>query len=181
MSDGADWQTDVIDFWFDLKPAQWWGGGGELDQQVRDRFQELWKHERELPKASFLTGARTALAAAILFDQFPRNMFRGTAEQYSTDPLAEAIAREAVDRNFDEQLDRTGKMFLYMPFMHSEDPQDQRRSLILFTGLGDENQLTYARHHYEIIERFGRFPHRNAILGRSSRGDEIAAGADKPW
>lgn len=181
MSDGADWQTDVIDFWFGLKPAQWWGGGPELDQQIRERFLELWKQKRELPALNFLTDPRAALAGAILFDQIPRNMFRGTAEQYSTDPLAQAIAREAVDRKFDEQLDQSGKMFLYMPFMHSEDPDDQRRSLILFTGLGEENELKYARHHYEIIERFGRFPYRNAILGRSSRPDEIADGADKPW
>ena len=129
----------------------------------------------------FLADARTALAGVILFDQFPRNMFRGDAEQYSTDLLAQSIARGAVDRRLDDELDRNGRIFLYMPFMHSEGMDDQRRSVLLFTALGEAEQLKYAKHHHDIVERYGRFPHRNAMLGRASRPDEIASGADKPW
>lgn len=177
----SDWQSDVVDFWFGLKPDQWWRRSPELDELIRGRFGELWKEKRQLPPELFLTDARTALAGVILFDQFPRNMFRGDAEQYSTDPLAQAVARGAVDRGLDEQLDENGRMFLYMPFMHSENMVDQRRSLLLFTALGDDQQLKYAKHHHDIVERYGRFPHRNVVLGRESRPDEIASGADKPW
>ena len=181
MSTAAGWQTDVLEFWFGLKPEQWWRKDAELDELTRDRFGALWKEKRELPPELFLSNARTALAGAILFDQLPRNMFRGSAEQYSTDPLSQVIARGAVDRKLDEQLDRSSRIFLYMPFMHSENMEDQRRSLLLFTALGEEQQLKYAHHHHDIVERYGRFPHRNAILGRASRADEIASGADKPW
>ena len=181
MSQGADWQSEVLDFWFGLKPEQWWHASPQLDELIRDQFGELWKQKRELPPEQFLSDARTALAGVLLFDQFPRNMFRGTAEQYATDPLAEAIARGAVDEGLDEQLDPNGRIFLYMPLMHSENMDNQRRSLLLFTALGDEQQVKYARHHYDIVERYGRFPHRNAILGRTSRPDEIASGVDKAW
>ena len=181
MSDPASWQDNIIEFWFGLKPEQWWAANPQLDSLVRDRFCELWKEKRQLPPEMFLAEARTALAGVILFDQFPRNMFRGSAEQYSTDPLAQAIARGAVDRGLDEELDRSGRIFLYMPFMHSEDMDNQRRSVLLFTALGEPDQLKYARHHHDIVERYGRFPHRNAILGRTSRPAEIASGADKPW
>src|SRR6185437_2741850 len=123
----------------------------------------------------------TALAAVILFDQFPRNIFRGHANAYSTDPLALGIAKAAVDRRLDKQLTKDERKFLYMPFQHSEKLEDQDRAVLLFTELGDDHQLGFAKHHREIIEKFGRFPHRNRILGRASRPDEIAAGADKPW
>jgi len=177
----VDWQSEVVDFWLSLEPEQWWSADPRLDELVRDQFKALWQEKRQLPPELFLSDARTALASVILFDQFPRNMFRGTADQYSTDPLAEAIARGAVDRGLDEQLDQKGRIFLYMPFMHSENMDDQRRSLLLFTALGEPQQLKYAHHHHDIVERYGRFPHRNAILGRASRADEIESGADKPW
>jgi uncharacterized protein (DUF924 family) len=108
-------------------------------------------------------------------------MFRGHADAYSTDTNALAIAKEAIARGFDKELAPDERKFLYMPFQHSEKLEDQNRAVLLFTELGDEHQLGYAKHHREIIERFGRFPHRNAILGRASRADETASGADKPW
>ena len=117
----------------------------------------------------------------ILFDQFPRNMFRGAADAYSTDQLALGIAKQAVARGLDKRLAPDERKFLYMPFQHSEKLDDQNRAVLLFTELGDDHQLGYARHHRDIIEKFGRFPHRNAILGRASRPDEIAAGAEKGW
>jgi uncharacterized protein (DUF924 family) len=176
-----DWRSDVLKFWFALKPEQWWNGGAELDHRIKQNFLKLWFEKRQLPVDAFLTDPLTALAGVILFDQFPRNMFRGHADAYATDTLALAIAKRAIDKDFDKELAPDERKFLYMPFQHSEDLADQNRAVLLFTELGDEHQLGYAKHHREIIERFGRFPHRNAILGRASRSEEIASGADKPW
>jgi uncharacterized protein (DUF924 family) len=177
----GDWRADVLKFWFGLKPEQWWRGPPELDERIRDRFLELWKEKRQLPASAFLDDPLTAAAAVILFDQFPRNMFRGHAEQFSTDPLALAIAKGAIDRGLDEQLEKQERGFLYMPFQHSEYMDDQNRAVLLFTGLGDPVQLDYANKHRDVIARFGRFPHRNAMLGRQPRADEVAAGHVVPW
>lgn len=177
----GDWRSDVLKFWFGLKPEQWWRGPPELDERVRDRFLDLWKQKRQLPPESFLDDPLTALAAVILFDQFPRNMFRGHAEQFSTDTVALAIAKGAINRGLDEQLDRQERGFLYMPFQHSEDIDDQDSSVLLFTKLGDDQQLDYAKKHHDVIARFGRFPHRNSMLGRQPRADEVAAGDVFPW
>ena len=177
----SGWQDEVLDFWFGLEPERWWKADPQLDEEVRERFEELWEEKRDLPPESFLDSARDALAAVVLFDQFPRNMFRGHADQFSTDPLALAVAKKAVDRGLDEQLEPRQRGILYMPFQHSEDMDDQRRSLLLFTDLGDGEQLDYARKHHDIIKRFGRFPHRNEILGRRARPEERAAGDVVPW
>ena len=175
------WTGDVLDFWFALGPERWWTADPEFDRQCRRHFLELWREKRELPPEGFLDEPRTALAAVILFDQLPRNMFRGTAEQFATDPMARAVARMAVERGLDQRLTRQQRGFLYMPFQHSEERDDQKRSLLLFTRLGDDEQLRYAHLHHDIIERFGRFPHRNAMLGRAPRPEELAAGEVVPW
>ena len=175
----SDWRADVLKFWFSLKREQWWDGEPELDHLIKQRFLKLWFEKRQLPVEAFLTDPLTALAGVILFDQVPRNMFRGHADAYSTDHIALAIANNAVARGLDKELAHDERKFLYMPFQHSENMDDQNRAVLLFTELGDDHQLGYARHHREIIERYGRFPHRNAILGRTSRPDEIASGADK--
>jgi uncharacterized protein (DUF924 family) len=176
-----DWQGEVLDFWFGLRPDQWWKTDAELDRACRHRFHQLWEEQRQMPASHFLGSARDAVAAVILFDQLPRNMFRGHADQFATDILALAIAKAAVERGLDDQMSPGERGFLYMPFQHSEDLGDQERSLGLFAALADEEQLKFAKKHHEVIERFGRFPHRNAILGRSARGDEIAAGNVTPW
>ena len=176
-----DWRAAVLKFWFALTYDEWWRGGPQLDHRIKQNFLKLWAEKRELPVEAFLGDPLTALAAVILFDQFPRNMFRGHADQFATDHLALAIARAAVDRGLDEQLQPQERSFLYMPFQHSENLADQKRSLLLFTALGDADQLGYAVKHHEVIERFGRFPHRNAILGRAPRPDELAAGHVFPW
>jgi uncharacterized protein (DUF924 family) len=176
-----DWRADVLKFWFGLTYDQWWGGGPEIDHRIRQNFLRLWAEKRELPVERFLGDPLTALAAVILFDQFPRNMFRDHADQFATDQLALAIARAAVDKGFDEQLEPQERGFLYMPFQHSEDLADQNRGLLLFTALGDDKQLGYAKKHHEVIERFGRFPHRNKVLGRAPRPEELAAGDVFPW
>ena len=108
-------------------------------------------------------------------------MFRGHADAFSTDHLALAIASEAVARDFDHALASAERKFLYMPFQHSENLDDQNRAVLLFTEIGDDEQLGYARKHRDVIKRFGRFPHRNAMLGRAPRADELAAGKVTPF
>jgi uncharacterized protein (DUF924 family) len=176
-----DWRADLLKFWFGLTYDEWWKGGSQIDHRIRQRFLKLWAEKRQLPVDAFLTDALTALAAVILLDQFPRNMFRGHADQFSTDQLALAVSKGAVDRGLDRELQPEERGFLYMPFQHSENIADQNRSLLLFTELGDPEQLGYAKKHHDIIERFGRFPHRNAMLGRAPRPDELAAGSVLPW
>jgi uncharacterized protein (DUF924 family) len=176
-----DWRDEVLDYWFGLSPEQWWKADPVVDAEIGERFLPLWETQREKVPEAFLGGARDALAAIILFDQFPRNIFRGHADQFSTDPLALAVAKGAVERGLDEALSPVERGFLYMPFQHSETMDDQRRSMSLFTALGDDYQLGFARKHYEVIERFGRFPHRNNILGRPPRRAEVEAGDVVPW
>lgn len=177
----SDWRADVLKFWFGLSEPQWWNGGPEIDEEVRRRFLKLWAEKRQLPADAFLIDPLTALAGVILFDQFPRNMFRGHADQFATDPLALAIAEAAVEKDFDQVLPSDERGFLYMPFEHSERIDDQNRSILLFTKLGNEKMLHFAHLHHDIIERFGRFPHRNAMLGRAPRPEESAAGEVVPW
>ena len=169
------WVRKVLDFWFGLDPEQWWKPDPILDEACSDHFRDLWEEQSRYPGSSFLGSPDEALAAVILFDQLPRNMFRGHADQFATDHLALQIAKEAVDRGYDEPLRQAERGFLYMPFQHSEDLDDQRRSVALFTALGDEYQLGFAKKHRDVIERFGRFPHRNEALGRATRPDEVAA------
>ena len=176
-----DWRSEVLTYWFGLDPKEWWRSEPAIDEQIRERFLQLWSQKRQLPVNAFLDDPLTALAAVILFDQFPRNMFRGEAEQFATDHLALAIATGAVDRGFDDQLQEQERGFLYMPFEHSESRADQLRSLQLFTALGDDYLLGFAKKHHDVIERFGRFPHRNAILGRAPRPAEVEAGDVLPW
>ena len=147
----TDWRSDVLKFWFGLDPALWWKADPALDHRITQSFLKLWAEKRQLPVEAFLDDPLTALAGVILFDQLPRNMFRGHADQFATDHLALAIAKAAIDRNFDEEL------------------QPQERGFL------------YAQKHHDIIERFGRFPHRNAILGRAPRQDEAAAGTVTPF
>ena len=177
----TDWRADVLKFWLALKPEQWWDGGPELDHRIRQNFLKLWTEKRQLPVDAFLADPLTAAAAVILFDQFPRNMFRGSAEQFATDHLALAIARGALDAGYDQELAHDERKFLIMPFEHSENLDDQNRSVLLFTQLGDEEQVLYAKKHRDVIERFGRFPNRNAILGRAPRPDELAASDLELW
>ncbi|HEV7659007.1 MAG TPA: DUF924 family protein [Allosphingosinicella sp.] len=175
------WVRDVLDFWFSHGWEDWWKPDKAFDLEIADRFAKLWEEKRENVPEHFLGSADEALAAVILFDQFPRNMFRGHADQFSTDPLALAVARGAVERDHDDGMTPERRGFLYMPFEHSEDRRDQRQSLLLFTALGDAEMLKYARKHHEVIERFGRFPHRNVMLGRKSTAIEAAAGNVVPW
>ena len=174
------WAEEVLSYWFSLRPEQWWFDKG-LDAEIEERFRPLWEEQQQRPINSFLGSPREALAAVILFDQFPRNMMRGHADQFATDHMGLAVAKAAIGRGWDEGMTQAERGFLYMPFQHSEDLADQQRSLVLFTALGDEKQLDYAKKHHDVIERFGRFPHRNAILGRTPRPAETDAGDVVPW
>ena len=175
------WQDEVLAYWFGLTKEQWWKADPALDAEIRERFLALWEEQRENVPEAFLGTARDSIAAVVLFDQFSRNMLRGHADQFSTDPLALAIAKGAVDRKLDQSMSPVERGFLYMPFQHSEAIEDQRRSVALFTALGDDHQLDFARKHHDVIERFGRFPHRNAMLRRAPRPAEIEAGDVVPW
>ncbi len=175
------WARELLDFWFSRSQQDWWRATPEFDAEVRDRFGIEWARQSRRQAEDFLGDAETALAAVILFDQLPRNMFRGHADQFSTDHLALAIARGAIERGYDDGMEGPRRGFLYMPFQHSEDPKDQVQSLLLFTALGNAEMIHYARKHHEVIERFGRFPHRNKMLGRKPTAMEKAAGDVVPW
>jgi uncharacterized protein (DUF924 family) len=175
------WTDDVLGFWFGLADQQWWKVDEALDGEIRERFEGMYEEQRQFAPETFLTDPRTALAAVVLFDQFPRNMVRGHADQFATDHLGLAIAKGAIAREFDRQLSPRERGMLYMPFQHSEELDDQHQSLLLFTELGDNFQLGFARKHHDVIARFRRFPHRNAMLGRQPRPDEIAAGDVTPF
>lgn len=181
MREVREWARGVASFWFALDPQQWWAHDDVLDTEIHKRFGPLWAEQRVLPPEAFLDSAQDALAAVILFDQFPRNMFRGDAQAFATDPLALAIAKEALDKGYDAELGKDEKTFLLMPLEHSEDIDDQERSLLEFTALGDPDLLHFAQLHHDIVARFGRFPHRNEMLGRPPRREEIAAGPVVPW
>lgn len=175
------WVREILDFWFARGWEDWWKANPEFDAEIKKRFHDLWAEQRENVPEHFLGDPDEALAAVILFDQFPRNMFRGHADQFSTDPLALAIAKGAVERGHDDGMAADRRQFLYMPFQHSENLSDQRRALLLFTALGDARAVDFARKHHDVIARFGRFPHRNAMLGRKPTALETAAGEVVPW
>ena len=181
--DDAAATAEIIDFWFgEIGPDGWWVRSADTDAAITERFRELREAWRSRTPDSFLGSPREALAAIILFDQFSRNMFRGHADAFSTDPLALAIAKLAVDRGLDDALTPEERSFLYMPFMHSEAIEDQRRSVALFTALGNANSLDFAHKHHDIVERYGRFPARNAALGRANRvGEESAIEMSRDW
>jgi uncharacterized protein (DUF924 family) len=175
------WMREILDFWFSLEPARWWRPDPALDAELRERFGETWAEERDRHPSEFLGSPEEALAAVLLFDQVPRNIHRGHADQFSTDPLGLAIAEAAIERGFDDALDAQRRAFLYMPYQHSERLVDQQRSLILFNRLGDAEKMEFARKHHDVIARFGRFPHRNPVLGRRSTPEEEAFGHEVPW
>ena len=170
-------------FWFDeIGPARWWVRSDETDAAIVARFGDPWEAWQRRPAADFLGSAQTALGAILLFDQFPRNMFRHQARAFSTDALALAIADGALAQGFDAGLDPDARSFLYMPFMHSEALADQDRAVALFEALGIENNRHFALLHRDMIARYGRFPARNAALGRPDLPGEAAGIAEsRDW
>ncbi|KFG91314.1 putative transmembrane protein [Sphingobium herbicidovorans NBRC 16415] len=179
----ADWAAALLDFWFNhVGEKGWWAHDPCLDQECAARFHRLWSEKQGLAPEAFLERADDALAAVLLFDQLPRNMFRDTVKAFATDELARAVARGALAHGYDIQIGGAGRLFFYMPFQHSEDLEDQKLSLSLFEAADDASSLEFAKKHYAVIQRFGRFPHRNAALGRKTLpGEELAAQAGADW
>ncbi len=164
----------VLSFWKKAGPKRWFKSDPEFDHKILDKF--LVTHQAaELGKlAGWEEDAEGALALVIVLDQFPRNMFRGTARAFSTDALALAAAKRAIERGFDRRIKLPERNFFYLPFEHSENLADQETSLKLYEATKDKESVRWAKLHYDTIQRFGRFPHRNEILGRVSTPEEIA-------
>jgi uncharacterized protein (DUF924 family) len=167
------WVADVLQFWFaELSAAQWFKRDASVDERIGARFLAVHQVVSATPDAELLGDARSALAAVIVLDQFSRNMFRGAPAAFASDPKALAIAEAAIARGFDVGFPSERRQFFYLPFEHAEDAIRQARCVELFTPLGEE-AVRWAAAHKVIIDRFGRFPHRNAILGRESTPEEI--------
>jgi uncharacterized protein (DUF924 family) len=162
---------DVHTFWF-YAASRWWKKDPAFDAEIRDRFLELHGAIMRDERADWLETSRGTLAYVIVLDQFSRNMFRDSARMFEGDPRALSAARRALDCGFDGGLSGDERVFLYMPFMHGEDIADQDRCVGLFAS-GLQKWLPYAEQHRDIIRRFGRFPHRNALLGRPSTSEEL--------
>ncbi len=166
---------DVLAFWFDtLKPEHHFRPSPDVDEAIRSRFLGLYEELAAGPDPEIaLAGPDGALATIIALDQFPRNMFRGTARAFAADPVALHLAKQAVWRGLDQGLETLRRKFMYLPYEHSETLADQWASVHLMSAMRDAELTKYALAHQIIIERFGRFPHRNAALGRQSTAEEI--------
>ena len=162
----------VVDFWRDAGPGRWFTKNAGFDTLFRDRFFDLHLSAARGERDAWMADAEGALALVILLDQYPRNAFRGTGHMFATDPLALAYARRMLETGLDREVELSLRAFCYLPFEHSERGDDQRLAVRLCEGL-DAETLRFARMHAEIIERFGRFPHRNAVLGRVSSEAEV--------
>jgi uncharacterized protein (DUF924 family) len=175
---------EILNFWFRCEDEEgsgefqeaWFTKDREFDREIRERFEPVYEEAAGGGLDHWKSEARSCLALIIVLDQFPRNMYRGDARMYAADEKAREAARHAIEHAYDRELSPYGRMFMYLPFEHSEELDDQRLSVELFRGLstemGSEDLLGYAVRHLEIVERFGRFPHRNEILGRRTTPEE---------
>lgn len=165
---------EVINFWFnELEPQQWFKKDETLDTTIQSRFSLLHEQAKAGELFEWRKTALGSLAEIILLDQFSRNIYRDSPESFSTDPLALALAQFAISQGFDAELSQVERSFLYMPFMHSESQKVHVEAVALFENLGNAYNLEFEHKHKDIIDRFGRYPHRNAILGRESTEAEI--------
>lgn len=164
---------DIVAFWHVAGPKKWFRGGSGFDLQCETLFADLHVEAASRKLDAWMDTAEGALALVLLLDQIPRNIFRGTAHAYATDPLARAFASRAIDAGFDKQVDAELRFFFYLPFEHSESMADQERAVALHATLpsGDDS---WARQHLDVIAKFGRFPHRNRALGRENTPAEQA-------
>lgn len=162
---------DVVRFWRDAGPEKWFAKSSAFDADFKSRFEALHHAAAARALDGWAADAEGALALLVLLDQFPRNAYRGTAHMFATDGLARAMARAAIASGLDRQADAGLRCFFYLPFMHSEDLTDQERSVQLNAAL-DANTQRFAQMHRNLIARFGRFPHRNAALGRETTAEE---------
>ena len=176
---------DVLTFWFadgpDTLRDTWFTHDAAFDAECRERFADTLREARSGSLDSWADTPRGALALAIVLDQFSRNLYRDSAEAFASDAKARSVARHAIERGFDRVLTPVERVFLYLPFEHSEDMRDQDEAVRLFETLSDipgmaglESVIDYAHRHRDVVRRFGRFPHRNAVLGRISTEAEKA-------
>jgi len=167
------WVGEVLGFWFEqLAESNWFEKSDDLDALIRNRF--LAVHELLMVDGGLgVSTPRAMLAGVLVLDQFSRNMFRGDPRGFAADPVARRISRSAIEQGFDGAMTKEERLFLYLPFEHSEDAADQALALDLIKSLGRDDWTRYAMAHKEIIDRFGRFPHRNEVLGRRSTAEEI--------
>ncbi len=166
--------AEVVAFWREAGPERWFNKDEAFDADIRRRFLGLHEDAAAGRLSRWEQSAEGALALLILLDQFPRNMFRGQARAFATDPLARAIAAGALVRGFDARAPEGMRGFFYLPFEHSENMADQERAVAFYKACGDADGLKWAELHADIIRRFGRFPHRNAALGRATTPEEQA-------
>jgi len=170
--------ADVVGYWRHAGPSKWFAKLRPFDDALRLRFEPVHHAAARGEYAGWEQTAEGALALALLFDQIPRNIYRNSAHAFATDPLARTVCDHALGQALDLQIEPELRVFLYMPFMHSEDPADQERSVVLFekhdVETGDVNSLKYAVMHRDVIRRFGRFPHRNRAFGRVTTPEENA-------
>ena len=170
----AAWAEAVLRFWFDeTAPERWFRKDAAFDQSVRERFAATHEKVNNLALDDCLADAATALAAVIVLDQFSRNMFRGTPRAFASDPKALSLAQAAIDRGLDSEVPERARLFFYLPLEHAEDRAAQARCVSLMARLSDPELLKWAEAHKAVIDRFGRFPHRNQILGRRSSAQEL--------
>jgi uncharacterized protein (DUF924 family) len=166
--------ADVLAFWRAAGPAQWFRKDDAFDADIGARFRTTHAEAAAGALTAWEATPESALALVIVLDQFPRNMFRGDARAFAADARAREVARRALARGFDQDVPATERMFFYLPFEHSENLADQERCSALFRANGDAELLKWAELHADIIRRFGRFPHRNAVLGRATTPAEQA-------
>lgn len=166
--------AEIVSFWRTAGRRQWFNGGPAFDAECRARFAEAHLAASRGEWDGWAASAEGALALCLLLDQIPRNIYRHSGHAFATDGLALQHARQAIAAGLDQQIEAELRAFFYLPFEHSEALDDQRHSLILFEALGIEHYRRYAEAHLEVIARFGRFPHRNYVLGRLNTPDEQA-------
>ena len=172
---GIEMFNDVLDFWFtELTPKQWWVKDDELDALIERRFGNLLNQAKAGELFQWRDTALGSLAEIIIVDQFSRNIHRDKPESFINDSMALVLAQSAISKGFDKELSETQLSFLYMPFMHSESSKIHIEAVKLFESLGNKNNLDFEYKHKAIIDKFGRYPHRNEILGRESSKEEIA-------
>jgi uncharacterized protein (DUF924 family) len=164
----------ILAFWREAGRDAWYKRNDAFDAEVRRRYLSVWEQAAAGQLAFWEASDDGALALVIVLDQFPRNIFRGTPEAFASDALAREVARRAIARGADSRIDPILLEFLYMPFMHSEHLPDQLHCVALFANTDNAENLKYAREHADIIQRFGRFPHRNGLLGRDTTAEEQA-------
>ncbi|RBP79610.1 DUF924 domain-containing protein [Marinomonas rhizomae] len=166
---------NVLEFWFDeIEPESWFKKDTNFDNEIISRFGKLHRQAVQGELSAWRHSSKGALAEIILLDQFSRNIYRDHPDAFAADPMALALAQVAIANGFDVELSPTERSFLYMPFMHSESAVIHEEAVKLFRDLGIANNLDFEFKHKEIVDRFGRYPHRNATLGRKSSSDELA-------